>query len=78
MINSIIKVLFRIKIQPYNSKQEKKRQRIYHLLNAETKQKFLCVLYTKQRKICLKKKIFFRKHAMELEVHEKTGRIAIK
>ena len=32
------------------SKQEKKRQRIYDLLDAETKLKFLCLLYKKQRK----------------------------
>ena len=31
------------------SEQEKK-QRIYDLLNAETKPKFLCLAYTKQRK----------------------------
>ena len=32
------------------SEQEKKRQRIYDLLNAETKTMLLCQLYTKQRK----------------------------
>ena len=32
------------------SEQEKKRQRVYDLLNAETKPKFLCLPYTKQRK----------------------------
>ena len=36
------------------SEQEKKRQRIYDLLNAETKPKFLYLPYTKQRK-----KVFF-------------------
>ena len=30
------------------SEQEKKRQRIYDLLNAKTKSKFLSLLYTKQ------------------------------
>ena len=34
----LFKHLF-IKIQPYMSEQEKKRQRIYDLLNAETKPK---------------------------------------
>ena len=33
------------------SKQEKKQQRIYDLLNAKSKPKFLCLPYTKQRKI---------------------------
>ncbi len=32
------------------SEQEKKWQRIYDLLNAKTKPKFLCLPYTKQRK----------------------------
>ena len=30
------------------SEQEKKRQRVYDLLNAETKPKFLCLSETKQ------------------------------
>ena len=51
MINSIIPAIVKkIKIQPNISEQEKKRQRIYDLLNAETTPKFLCLLYTKQRK----------------------------
>ena len=33
------------------SEQEKEQKRIYDLLNAETKPKFLCLLYIKQRKI---------------------------
>ena len=33
------------------SEQEKKQQRIYDLLNAETKLKFLCLPHTKQKKI---------------------------
>ena len=50
MISSIIQVLFlKIKIQPTTSEQEKKRQIIYDLLNAETKPKFSCLPYTKQR-----------------------------
>ena len=36
MISSIVQT-FLIKIQPYVSEQENKRQRIYDLLNAETK-----------------------------------------
>ena len=32
------------------SEQEKKQQRIYDFLDAETKLKFLCLPYTKQRK----------------------------
>ena len=42
------------------SEQEKKRQRIYDLLNAETKPKFVCPPYTKHRKK-LQKKSFLRK-----------------
>ena len=38
MINSIIPVLF-IKIYPNMSEQEKKRKRIYDLLNTKTKKK---------------------------------------
>ena len=43
--------------------QEKKWQRIYNLLDAETKPKFLCLLYTKQRNFFffLQKKSFLRK-----------------
>ena len=37
MISSIIQPLSNIKIYPSMSEQEKKRQRIYDLLNAETK-----------------------------------------
>ena len=48
MISSIIQALF-IKIQPNRNEQEKKRQRIYNLLNAEIKPKFLLLPYTKQR-----------------------------
>ena len=40
------------------SVQEKKRQRIYDLLNAETKLKFLYLLYTKQRKNFTEKERF--------------------
>ena len=50
------------------SEQEKKRQRIYDLLNAETKPKkipkwleFLCLSYTKQRKILTEKELFKEK-----------------
>ena len=51
-----------VKIQPYMSEQEKKRQRNYDLLNAETKSKFICLLYKKQSKeIFLQKKSFFMK-----------------
>ena len=41
------------------SEQGKKRQRIYDLLNAETKPKSLCSPYTKQ-KIFLQKNSFLR------------------
>ena len=50
MITSIIQMLFKIKIQPNMSEQEKKRQKNYDLFNSETKLKFLCQPYTKQKK----------------------------
>ena len=40
--------------------QETKQQRIYDFLNAETKQKFLCLPYTKQRKTFPEKKKKFK------------------
>ena len=43
MISFIIQALFKNKIQPNMSEQEKTRQRPYDLLNAETKPKFLCL-----------------------------------
>ena len=60
MISSIIQVLFKNKIQPNVSEQEKKRQRNYDLLNAETKLKFLCLPYTKQRQIHFTGKELFK------------------
>ena len=39
MISSIIQARFLIKIQPNMSEQEKKQQRLYDLLNTETKPK---------------------------------------
>ena len=42
------------------SEQEKKQQRVYDLLNAETKLKFLCRPYTKQNKNFIGKE-FLRK-----------------
>ena len=58
MITSISRN-FLIKIQSNMSEQEKKRQRIYYLLYAETKSKFLCLLYMKQRKKFYRKRVFF-------------------
>ena len=43
------------------NKQEKKQQKIYDLLNIETKPMFLCLLNTKQRKLFLQKKLFKEK-----------------
>ena len=55
MMSSIIQGHFlKIKIQLSKSGQEKKRQRIYDLLNAENKSKFLCLPYalsSKENKI---------------------------
>ena len=43
------------------NEQEKKRQRIYDLLNAETKHKFLCIPNTKQwKKTKTNEKEFFK------------------
>ena len=61
MINSIIQGLFLIKIQSSMSEQEKKRQRIYDLLNIETKTKFLLSTVYKAKKKFLQKKSFSRK-----------------
>ena len=59
MISSIIQALFKkIKIQPDMSEQEKKRQRIYDLLNAETKPKFFLSTVYKAKKKFLQKKSF--------------------
>ena len=49
MISSIFQELFSVKIQANMSGQEKKRQRIYDSLNAETKKTFLCLSYIKKR-----------------------------
>ena len=57
MFSCIIQVLY-IKIQPYMREQKKKRQGIYDLINAKTKQKFLCLPYSKRRKIFTEKKLF--------------------
>ena len=40
------------------TEQEKKRQRIYDFLDAETKPKFLCLPHTKQRKENTEKELF--------------------
>ena len=50
MISSIQALFLNKKIQPIMSELEKKQQRIYDLLNAETKSKFLCLPNTLQRK----------------------------
>ena len=64
---SWLALLFKIKIQPNMREQKKKRQRIYDLLNAETKPKSLCIPYTKPRKASffLLKKSFWRKRESE-------------
>ena len=51
------------------SEQEKKHQRIYDLLNAESKPKFLCLPYTKQRKIFTEKELF--KENWEWKIEQK-------
>ena len=42
MISSIIQAVLLIKVHPSMGEQEKKRPRIYDLLNTEVKPKFLC------------------------------------
>ena len=54
------------------SEQEKKQQRIYDLLDAETKPKFLCLLNTKQRKIFTEKELF--KEKWEWQTEQRTKR----
>ena len=49
------------------SEQEKKRQRIYDLLNAETKPMFLCLLYTRQRKKNAAKELFKEKEKWKIK-----------
>ena len=49
------------------SEQEKKRRRIYDLVNAETKPKFLCLTYTEQRKKFTEKKLFKEKGEWRIE-----------
>ena len=58
MIGSIFKHFF-TKNQPNMSEQEKNQQRIYDLLNAKSKPKFLCLPYTKQRRKKITEKEFF-------------------
>ena len=62
MMSPIIQALFEIKIQPIISEQEKKQQKIYDLLNTETKPKFLCQLYTRKRIFFLTKKELFKEN----------------
>ena len=70
----LFKHFLEINIQFNMSEQEKKRQRIYDFLNAETKQKFLCLPYIKQRKKNLLKKSFLRKRGSEgLNKKQKEG-----
>ena len=52
MISSIIQAFFLIKIPPNMSEQEKKGQRIYDSLNAETKPKlFVYHMQSKEKKM---------------------------
>ena len=53
------------------SEQEKKQQRIYDLLDAETKPKFICLPYTKTKKKISLKKRFLRKWRWGGGLHEK-------
>ena len=55
------------------SELEKKRESIYDLLNAETKLKFICLPYIKQRNIFLHTKKFFEEKVSE-KTEQKTKR----
>ena len=57
---SIIQALFKMKIQPLMSEQEKEWQRIYDVLNAETKPKFLCLTDLKQSCFSFTEKELFK------------------
>ena len=68
MITSIIHALFFIKIQPNMSEQEKKQ---HDLLNVETKPKFLCLPYTKQRTFFTEKELLKEKGKKRIEQKNK-------
>ena len=71
MITSIIQALFL-----YMSEQEKKQQRIYDLLNAKTKLKFLCQIHTKERNFFFfftEKELFKEKGEWRIEQKWKEG-----
>ena len=56
------------------SEHKKKQQRIYDLLHAETKPKFRCVLYTKQRKYFFQKKsILSKRKSGKMDKKRKEG-----
>ena len=64
MIHSIIEALFlKSKLSPIRVSKKRKKQRIYDLLNGETKPKFLCLPYIKQQKknIFTEKELFKEK-----------------
>ena len=61
-------------ILPNMSDQEKKRQRIYDLLNAETKPNFLCLPYKKQKKFLIEKELFEEKGWEGLDQKKKKKR----
>ena len=53
------------------SEQEKKRQRIYNLLNAQIKLKFLCLHYKQQKTIFTEKELFKEKWEWRIEQKNK-------
>ena len=68
MINSIFQTLFfKMKIRPNMREQETKFQKINDLLNAETKPKFLCLPYTKQKQNYRKRAFFLEKEEWTIE-----------
>ena len=71
MIKSIIQALFFIIIQPNMSEQEK-WQRIKDLLYTKTRPKFLCLPYTRQRKIIFTEKELFKEKG---KIEQKTKRL---
>ena len=55
------------------NEQEKKRPRIYDLLNAEIKTTLLCLQYTKQRKNITKKVLLMKRRSGGMNKKRKYG-----
>ena len=65
MISSTIQALFKIKIQPNMSEQEKKRLRMYDLLDVKNQAKIPLSTMYKAKNFFLQKKSFLRERGVE-------------